>query len=150
MMLKVALSLFVTAVTLIAEPIGIGEKLPTMRFPDQFGKAHTVDAAHCELLLVTSQKDVSIRLKEFIVKQKPNFLQRRHACFLSDIHTMPGFVTRWFALPKMRKYPFKILLIYEKEQNPFPAKEDAVTVITLGKENTVRSIRYVKDPAKIF
>ena len=128
----------------------VGAKLSPMQLPDQFGKEHTVDAAHCSLLLVTAQKDVSIKLKDFIMKQKPDFLQRRRVCFLSDIHEMPGFVTRWFALPKMRKYPFKVLLIYEKERNPFPVQEDAITTVVLDKDNRVTSIDYVKDPKKLF
>jgi len=135
---------------LYAKPVDLGEKVSPMTLPDQFGKKHRIDASSCPVLLITAQKDVSIRLKDFILKQHPDFLQRHHACFLSDIHEMPGFVTRWFALPKMRKYPFKVLLIYEKGRNPFPVREDAVTAFTLGKGNVVTSIRYVKDPDKLF
>ena len=148
-MKKIAASLTVLCVMLFAKPIDVGEKLPPMVLPDQFDKKHTVDASHCSLLLVTAQKDVSIKLKDFIM-QHPDFLQRHRACFLSDIHEMPGFVTRWFALPKMRKYPFKVLLIYEKEHNPFPVQEDAITTVTLDKNNRVTSIGYVKDPKKLF
>ena len=148
-MKKAVVLLTAVCALLLAKPIEPGEKLAPMVLPDQFDKQHTVDAAHCALLLLTAQKDLSIKLKDFLLKH-PSFLQDHHACFLSDIHKMPGFVTRWFALPKMRKYPFKVLLIYEKEHNPFPVQEDAITAISLGQNSTVTSIRYVKEPDKLF
>ena len=135
---------------LVAKPLDLGKKFHPMELSDQFGKKHGVDAVNCSLLLITAQKDISLKLKDFIVKQKPDFLNRHHACVISDIHGMPTLITRFFALPKMRKYPFDVLLIYKKEQNPFPIREEAITVLTLGKDNTVTSIRYVRDPEKLF
>jgi hypothetical protein len=36
--------------------------------------------------------------------------------FISDINRMPGFVTRMFALPALREYPYLVMLGYQTEE----------------------------------
>jgi len=52
-------------------------------------------------------------------------------------------IGRYFALPRMRKYPHRIVLAdTEHLLDPFPRKKDRVTVIRLNDEALVRSISF--------
>jgi len=55
---------------------------------------------------------------------------------------MPG-IGRFFVLPKMRKYPHRIILVDEPHLlDPFRRKENHVTVVRIGESGVVQSIAY--------
>jgi hypothetical protein len=59
-----------------------------------------------------------------------------------DIHTMPG-IGRLFALPKMRKYPHRIVLVEKAESlNWVPSKPGHVTVLSLNAGGHIQKITY--------
>lgn len=65
--------------------------------------------------------------------------------YISDISSMPSLITRLFALPKMKKFTFKVALIYdEKEAEFIDRKKGNVSVVTL-KNNRIQAIKFV-DP----
>lgn len=56
---------------------------------------------------------------------------------------MPSFIAEAFALPKMRHYPYAILLIRDEELGlRFPAQEGKITVLHFA-ANVLRRIEYV-------
>ena len=64
--------------------------------------------------------------------------------YISDISTMPSFVTRMFAIPKMKKFWFKVSLIYDEEEaKDISRQKGKVTVIRL-KDNRIQKIDFVK------
>ena len=124
---------------LFAENLQVGQTITPFSLPDQFGKKHIVNSQDYSILIITGEKDISIMLNKYLKTKKKTFLPEHHAIYISDIHSMPSLITRFFALPKMRKYPFKLLLIYDKEKNIFPMKDKSVTVIQLH-NNKISSI----------
>jgi hypothetical protein len=57
-----------------------------------------------------------------------------------DIHTMPS-VARFFALPKMRKYPHRIVLVDSAATLAgFPAQPGRVTVLALTPSGRIQKI----------
>ncbi len=59
---------------------------------------------------------------------------------ISDISRMPGRVIRFFALPGMREYSYRILLSYDAMETQWiPRQEDSVTCLTV-QENRVNDI----------
>ncbi len=116
--------------------------------PDQFGKEHRIDGSNCSLLLIANSKKTSEKFKEFFIKRKKDFSRRHHICLIFDLHTVPGLVRRWILLPKMRDYPFEVLVI--KESSLFPMKEGKITAIVLKHDNTVTSVHFIEDMQGMF
>jgi hypothetical protein len=89
----------------------------------------------------------------FFEKQPADFLAREMTVFIANIHGMPG-IGRAFALPKMKKYPHRILLAdAEGFLIRYPEKEDHLTVLTLDGADKITAIAFVnpkKEMAAIF
>ena len=61
-----------------------------------------------------------------LAEQGAGFLEQHQAVCLMDIHTMPA-IARMFALPKMRKYSQRIVLVETAETlAAFPVQPDRV------------------------
>lgn len=134
-----------------AETLQKGDTITPFSLPDQFDKVHQVNSTDYKLLLVAFEKDVAVMLNEFLAKQPASFLSDHQALFISDIHEIPSFVTKLFALPKMRDYKYPLLLIYE-EDNRFPKIEESLSVIKIQNDQ-ISDIEFIsdeKDIQKIF
>ncbi len=61
------------------------------------------------------------------------------------------FITKMFALPKMRKYKHEILLIYDEKENRFKAKKGMSTLYRL-ENGVIKSIEFIRknDLEKVF
>mgnify|MGYP001122387654 FL=1 len=67
---------------------------------------------------------------------------------MADITGMPSLITKFIALPKMKDYPFSVLLIDEANKTLFPVKEDMISIISL-ENGKVTDIKYVKTAAEL-
>ena len=56
---------------------------------------------------------------------------------------MPSFITKLFALPKMKKYPFSVLLINDERGKQFDKQTGKLTLYTL-KKRIITSIKFIK------
>ena len=65
---------------------------------------------------------------------------------------MPSLIAKFFALPKMKKYPFSILLVDENQTKEFTKKEGNITVysVTNGKISDVKYIKNAEELAGLF
>jgi hypothetical protein len=78
----------------------------------------------------------------FLEKKGAAYLPEHNAVFIANIHGMPG-VGRVFALPKMRKYPHRILLAdQEGLLDDIPEKDGLVTVLELSEDGRIAEIRF--------
>lgn len=127
----------------------VGDTLTQLQLPDQFGKQHTITAAQCTTIVIANNKDASVMTNNFLNTKTPTFLQEHRTCYISDIHSMPSLITKLFALPKMKKYTFPILLMYEAEENIFPKKDDFLTVVKFT-NNKITSIDFENNVTQIF
>ncbi len=91
-----------------AEP-EVGKAFPALTLQDQFGDEHSIKATD-RLLLMSFERDVSKVVHEFLEQQDGGFLTQNHVRYISDISSMPGVITSMFALPKMRKYNYSLML----------------------------------------
>jgi len=95
-------------------------------------------------LLLSFEKGISSSIKTYIDTKEKDYLVKNNIIYISDISSMPSFITSMFAIPKMKKFSFKIALINnEKEASLFDKKDGKVTIITL-KNNVIRTINYIK------
>jgi hypothetical protein len=75
------------------------------------------------------------------------FLEKHQAAYLMDIHTMPA-IGRFFALPKMKKYPQRIVLVEDAATlASFPTQPERVTVLAISPAGRVKKISFW-DPAR--
>lgn len=146
-MFKTLLILTFTAVLSLADFLKMGDTLTPFNLPDQFDKVHTISSDKYETFLISFAKDTSSKVNEYLKKQEDDFLEKNKVVYISDIHTMPSFVTSLFALPKMRKYKYTLMLMYE-ENKIFPQHEEALSVIRF-KNNKVNSIEFIKEDESI-
>ncbi len=82
----------------------------------------------------------------YFSRQEADFLSSRQSIFVANIYGMPA-VGRFFAMPKMKKYPHRIMLADEAGLlDDFPRQDGKVTVFDLDPDGTIEVIRYW-DPA---
>jgi hypothetical protein len=127
--------------------LNTGEAIPPFSLPDQFDKVHQVNSRDYAVLFIAFEKEVAVLFNTLLQSKPTSFLQEHKALFISDIHEMPLFVTKMFALPKMREYPYPVLLIYEKKEL-FPQKPNALTVMKI-EQNAIAHIHFVTGEMEI-
>ena len=144
--MKILMTTLLLMSTLFAE-IKVGEAFPKLTLVDQFDEKTEVKQKGLTTLLLSFEKDVSSDIKKYIVTKEKGFLVKNNIMYISDISSMPSLITSWVAIPKMKKFTFKISLIYdEKEASSISRKEKKVTVVTL-KNNRIEKILFVKPEA---
>ncbi len=129
-----------------AAPFAVGDSLPPITAQDQHGLAFNATNGF-QFLLVATEMDCAKAANKALAGQGAGFLEQHHAAYLLDIHTMPG-IARFFAFPKMRKYPQRIILVDSAEAlAAFPRQPGRVTVVGVTPAHRVVSINYW-DPDK--
>lgn len=124
-----------------AAPLAVGDAIPAIAAKDQHGAAYTFTNGTA-FLLVAVEMDAAKAANQKLAVEGTGFLEKHRAAYLMDIHPMPG-IAKVFALPKMRKYPHRIVLIETKGVlNWAPSKPGHVTVLTLNAEGRVQKIGY--------
>ena len=129
--------------SLFAE-LKIGDGFPVYNLVDQFENKMAVKQIGETTLILSFEKDVSSGIKKFLDTKKKSYLEENSMMYISDISSMPSFITNWFAIPKMKKFNFKIALINDdKVGDIIPRKDSKVTIIKL-KNNGIETIEFVE------
>lgn len=124
-----------------AADLAVGDAVPAFSAKDQFGKDFKFEPG-LRFLLLGFEMGVSKEANQKLAGLGAGWLEERKAAYVLDIHTMPG-VARVFALPKMRKYPHRIILgDDEKMLAPFSRQSGRITVLVLTPDGKIREVRY--------
>jgi hypothetical protein len=130
-------------------PLSVGDRLPAFQLDDQHGRPGQVDAS-VRLLLFAADMDAGGLVDDALEGDASlRDLAARGAVFVSDIHRMPALVTRLFALPSMRRRPYRMLL--DREPGPtlrIPRREGQVTLLAL-ESLTIRRVDYADTPKAV-
>jgi hypothetical protein len=130
------------------EPLGSGMQLPAITLPDQHGAVASV-GPEVRLLIFAGDMDGAGIVEQALAENGAAVLASASAVFVSDIHRMPGMVTRLFALPGMRKRPYRILLDREGDTTAaLPLQKGKVTLLRLDKLK-IESIEYVDSATQL-
>lgn len=133
----------VFAVSIHAGELAVGDAVPAFSAKDQFGKEFKPEAGLHFLLLgfdMGTSKTANLKLADL----GAGWLEKHSAAYVLDIHTMPG-IARLFALPKLRKYPHRIVLgDDEKMLAVFPRQPEKITVLVLMPTEKISEIRWWK------
>lgn len=141
------LLLLATASCLAAEIYKVGDTLDAFALKDQHEKDYKFEAGKVTTLIVSFNMSEGKDANTWFAKQGANYLPERKGAFIANIHGMPG-VGRFFALPKMKKYPHQILLgDSETLLERYPKEKGKLTVLSLDASARITAIRHL-DPEK--
>ena len=124
-----------------ATELVVGDAVPVFSAKDQHGKEF-VFTNGTQFLLVAMERACGTSANHKLADGGAGFLEKHQAVYVIDIHTMPG-VARFFALPKMRKYQQRFVLVETPETLAWvPAQPGRVTVLALTSVGRIQKISY--------
>jgi len=144
--MKKLLFLSLVFTVLLSAGLRRGDTFPAFTLSDQFGKK-TVFSTKTHFILMAFEKEVSIETANFLKTRKKGFIQKKHLLYISDISSMPSFITSMFALPKMKQYPFSVLLIQDGFGKHFDRQAGKLTLYRV-KNGMITEIDFV-EPKKL-
>jgi hypothetical protein len=138
---RLLLCLLSLGVAAAGEPLKVGDTLPAFSAKDQHAKEFRLNA-ETRFLLVSFDMSTGKKANSFFAEKPADYLAGVKAVYLSNIYGMPA-VGRMFALPKMRKYPHRIILADSEDLlRDYPAQKDRITVIELAPELKIKAISF--------
>jgi len=139
--MKKLLLILLFSIASFAQTLNVGDSFPSITLEDQFEKTQTI-SLESKRVLVAYDKSMSTILKEFLLAKEDDFLTKNETVYVGDISGMPSLIARFFAIPKMKKYPFSILFLDDKNRDVFSKKEDFISVYTL-ENGKVKSLTHI-------
>ncbi len=111
--------------------LAVGDSLPALGLRDQHGaEAHI--GPDTALVLFTRDMDGGGFVKEALAEDGATKLSAAKAAYVSDVSGMPGPIRSMFALPSIRKRPYRVVLDETGTATAsMPYQEGAVTVLSL-------------------
>ena len=136
-MIKKILFTVLLSLSAIANSLSVGSEASAIKIKDQFEKEHTVDA-NVKTILFASDKDTSDILKDYLLSKDADILTRNNAVYVADISGMPSLISKFIALPKMKKYPFSVLLLDDTNKDNFVKEDGKIIVYSLENGKVVK------------
>lgn len=138
MIKKLLLATFL-ALGLNAASLNIDSTVNDIKIKDQFEKEHTI-GTNVKTILFASDKKTSDMLRDYLLplSAKENVLEKNGAVYVADISGMPSLISKFIALPKMKKYPFSILLLDDTNKANFEKEEGKIIVYSLEAGKVVK------------
>ena len=125
-----------------AEPLKPGDRLEPFAIDDQRGSPHTVDAQVRAILFARDMKGGDI-VKAALAEAGAERLADADAVYIADVSGMPALVLRLFALPKLRRREYPMLLDTDGGlTQPLPAADGMATLIQLRKLEIIAVAHY--------
>lgn len=134
--------LFFSFSLIFSEPLKPGDELKLIQYQTQFGDEVRLPESTSKLIFA-SEMEASKIAHSVLETAGSDYLKNRSAAFVSDIHRMPYFITKFVALPKMKSYAYTMHLI--REEGPgdiFPREKGKLTLISL-KKFKILSIKFI-------
>lgn len=114
-----------------AEPLAVGTRLPSLTLSDQHDVAATV-GVDTKLVIFVRDMDAANVVEDVLTPNGDAQLAAVGAVFISDISRMPRVITNLFALPAMRRRPYRMLLDRDGDLTAvIPSQKGKVTVLRL-------------------
>lgn len=132
-----------------AEPVKVGQPFPRYTLSDPHGGTNTLKAS-TRYVVIASEMPISKSITAWLTAKGPGFLDAFAMEYVSDITPMPGIISVLFAKPKMRKYPFHLLLADDpKFPTIYPRKEGHLALFVLDEQQAVKDIHFLTKPDQI-
>ena len=129
----------------IADPYTIEIRISAFSLKDQHGNQQEVDETTRLILLSKDMKGGKI-IRNGLKGTYRNDLSNHNAVFIADISGMPRLIRKFVALPKMREYPYSILLdMVPSVTKGLPSQPDKATLIYV-RNLRITDILYIENP----
>lgn len=152
-MFKKILLATLLALGLNAASLNIDSSIVDIKIKDQFDKVHTLNES-VKTILFASDKGTSDMLRDYLLplSEKENVLEKNGAVYVADISGMPSLISKFIALPKMKKYPFSILLLDDSNKDNFVKEDGKIIVYSVvdGKITNIEKISSKEELANII
>lgn len=147
MIKKLLLATFL-ALGLNASSLKVDSMINDIKIKDQHEVEHTL-GANIKTILFASDKNTSDILRDYLLplSEKENILEKNGAVYVADISGMPSLISKFIALPKMKKYPFSVLLLDDTNKANFEKEEGKIIVYSVdnGKISNITKISTAKE-----
>lgn len=135
------------AVARAAEIYKVGDTLEPFEVKDAKEGAFAYAPGALAYLVVSYEMSPGKAVNGYLEKKPADYLETHRAAFMANIHGMPA-IGRFFALPKLRKYPHRILLAdSETLLARHPIQDGRVTVFSFDSSGAISEICQL-DPEK--
>lgn len=142
--MKQIITLILVSIFAFGSEYKVGDTISPMKLVDQFGVLHSLDKTPATIIM-TFEKEPSNLAHKFVASKPKDYMKENNAVYIAEISGMPTFVTKMFALPKMRTYNHPVLLITDELVGErFPAREDKITIIR-SENGKIKSINFVSN-----
>jgi hypothetical protein len=129
----------------IADPYTIEIKIRAFSLKDQYGNQHEIDETTRLILLSKDMKGGKI-IRNGLKETYRNYLKNHNTVFIADVSGMPRLIRKFIALPKMRRYPYSILLdLGPSVTKDLPSQPDKATLICV-RDLRITDIQYIENP----
>ncbi len=136
-----------------AAPLAVDSEIANLQIKDQHEALKTIDSS-VKTILFASDKKTSDMLRDYLLplSEKENVLEKNAAVYVADISGMPSLISKFIALPKMKKYPFSILLLDDTNKDNFTKEDGKIIVYSLeaGKVTKIEKISTNEELANII
>ncbi len=129
----------------IADSYTIESQISAFSLKDQYGNQHEVDETTRLILFNKDMKGGKI-IRNGLKGTYRNYLSNHNTVFIADVSGMPRLIRKFVAIPKMREYPFSILLdMVSSVTKDLPSQPDKATLIYV-RNLRITDIEYVENP----
>ena len=134
-----------------ANSLSVGSDVSQIKIKNQFDAINPI-AAETKTILFASDKATSDILKEYLLSKEGDILTKNNALYVADISGMPSLISKFIALPKMKKYPFSVMLLDDTNKDFFGKEEGKIIVYSLDnlKITEMKSISTAKELEEII
>ena len=127
-----------------------GKVLPQHQLPDAFGNVYQLPYPGLRHVLFSADMEANDLMEQSFGQLEKGDFTAAGLAYVADISGMPGLVARFFAIPSLRDYPFRVLLARKAEQvSQLPHEEGAVTVLSLSPEGNIEQLSFVKSESAL-
>jgi len=123
--------------------LAVGEVLSPFSLRDQFDTLHTLTDGTKKIIFVFT-KGTGHVVRNYLNRQKDDYLQSRGILFVADISKMPSMIREYIAMPDLRKRSYAVLIVYsEALSQKFKAANDLTKIMVVELDRRrVTAIRY--------
>lgn len=134
--------LLLSSIPIFAEEWKKGDEFPLKELEDQTETIQKIPADTSKVFFIADMTASKI-IHASLETKEPDFLTSKKSILISDIHRMPGLITKFVALPKMRGYSYKIFLIRDDTTgNSIPKEKEKITYFKL-KKGIITNIQFL-------
>jgi len=132
-----------------AEPYKVGAQIPDFTLKDQHGKMYKLDQTVRLILFAGRERRGGELVAKALENASGDCLAKYNIIYIVDTSGIPRMVNKLFALPKLRKRPYRVLL----DPGPsvtkdFPSEKEKATLLYMN-DRTIKEIAFVASPEEI-